>query len=78
MAASVGPVGGFGGNVSLSLTGLPSGATATISSNPLASGGSTTLLVKTTRFTPRGTYLLRLSGSSGGLNHQVTATLTVT
>jgi hypothetical protein len=44
----------------------------------MAAPGSSTLLVRTISTTTRGTFTLRVSGSSGSLAHQVTVTLTVT
>jgi subtilisin family serine protease len=70
-------VGGSVGNVSLTVAGLPAGTTAVFSPNPVGSPGSSTLTVKTTSSTPRGTYTLRITGTSGSLVHQATATLTV-
>jgi trimeric autotransporter adhesin len=64
--------GGFTGAVSLSVTGLPSGATATFSPNP-ATGGSSTLTVKVKN--KRGTSTLTVTGTSGTLTHTATATL---
>jgi uncharacterized membrane protein len=69
--------GGSVGNVSLTVAGLPAGTTAVFSPNPAGSPGSSTLTVKTTSSTPRGTYALRITGTSGSLVHQATATLTV-
>lgn len=74
---SVGAVGGFTGGVALSATGLPSGASATFSVNPLVTSGSSTVRVSTTSQTPRGTYSVRITGTNGSLVHQVTVTLVV-
>jgi subtilisin family serine protease len=70
-------VGGSVGDVALTVAGLPTGATAVFSPNPLGSPGSSTLTVKTTSSTPRGTYTLGITGTSGSLVHKATATLTV-
>jgi uncharacterized protein (DUF58 family) len=69
--------GGSVGNVSLTVAGLPAGTTAVFSPNPVGSPGSSTLTVKTTSSTRRGTYTLRITGTSGSLVHKATATLTV-
>jgi subtilisin family serine protease len=69
--------GGSVGNVSLSVAGLPAGTTAVFSPNPAGSPGSSALTVKTTSSARRGTYSLRITGTSGSLVHQATATLTV-
>jgi serine protease AprX len=60
------------------VSGLPSGATATLSPNPVAGAGSSTLFVRTTTSSGRGTFVVRVAGTSGALAHQATATLTVT
>jgi uncharacterized membrane protein len=69
--------GGFAGSVSLSVSGLPSGATASFAPNPVNAPGSGTLTVRTTRSATRGTFTLRITGRSGTLSHQATATLVV-
>jgi uncharacterized membrane protein len=69
--------GGFAGEVSLTVAGLPAGTTRSFSPNPVGSPGSSTLTVKTTSSTRRGTYTLRITGTSGSLVHQATVTLTV-
>jgi subtilisin family serine protease len=74
---SVSPLNGFTGSVSLSVSGVPSGASASWSANPVAAPGSSTLRVTTTSWTTRGTFTLRVTGTSGSLSHQATATLTV-
>jgi subtilisin family serine protease len=74
---SVSSVSGFAGNVSLSLSGLPSGATGSFSRNPVRAPGTATLTVRTTRSTTRGTFTIRVTGSSGNLSHPATATLVV-
>jgi len=75
--AGVSVVGGSVGKVSLTASGLPAGTTAAFSPNPAGSPGSSTLTVKTTSSTKRGTYTLRITGTSGSLVHEATATLTV-
>jgi subtilase family serine protease len=66
---------GFNGSVSLSVSGLPSGASGTFSPNPTSS--SSTLSVRTSSSTPAGTYTLTISGSSGGTTHSTKVTLGV-
>ena len=70
-------LGGFTGSVSLSVSGLPAYATASWVSNPITTPGSTTLRIRTSGWTPRGTFTLRISGTSGALSHQVTVTVAV-
>ena len=74
--ATVTPSGGFTGSVTLSASGLPSGANATFSPNPISSGNST-MNVTTSTSTPAGTYLLTITGTSGSLSHTATVTLVV-
>jgi hypothetical protein len=69
--------GGFTGNVTLALSGLPSGATGTFTPNPVGTPASSTLRVQTTGSTTRGTFTLRVTGTSGALSHQVTVSLIV-
>ncbi len=71
----VGPTGGFTGQVSLSVSGLPVGANASFSPNPAAASSS--LSVTTSASTPVGTYLLTITGVSGSLTHTTTVTLVV-
>jgi hypothetical protein len=65
--------GGFTGAVTLSVAGLPSGATATFTPN-LATGATSALKV-TVRIFPRGTFPLTVTGTSGTLTHTASATL---
>ncbi|WP_426503220.1 S8 family serine peptidase [Dactylosporangium sp. McL0621] len=74
---SLGSVGGFAGSVSLSVTGLPAGASATFSTNPVGTPGSSTLRVRTTSSTPRAAFTIVVTGTAGALVHQVPVTLTV-
>jgi len=76
--ASVSPINGFTGSVSLALSGLPSGASGTFSPNPITGGsGSSTLTVTTSSTTPAGTYTLTITGTSGSTSHTATVTLVV-
>ncbi|HXM55851.1 MAG TPA: hypothetical protein VOB72_10725 [Candidatus Dormibacteraeota bacterium] len=65
-------------SVSLSASGLPSGASASFSPNPITSGGSSTLTVSTAATTPNGTFTLTVTGASSATSHSATASLTVT
>jgi hypothetical protein len=69
------PAGGFSGQVTLSVDGLPSGANGTFTPNPAT--GSSTLAVTTATTTPTGTYPLTIRGMSGTLSHSTPATLVV-
>src|ERR1700682_5341385 len=59
-------VGSFSGAVTLSVSGLPSGASASFNPNP-GLGNSSTFAVTTTSTTPTGTFALTITGGSGSL-----------
>src|SRR2546425_1165552 len=69
--------GGFTGSVSLSISGLPAGASGAFNPNP-ATGASSALTVTTSSTTPAGSYVLTVTGTSTSpLTHTSTATLVV-
>jgi len=68
---------GFAGTVSLSTSGLPSGATASFNPSTINTAGSTTLSVATIASTPTGSYPFSVTGTSGSLVHSVDLTLVV-
>ncbi|MGO4209965.1 SMP-30/gluconolactonase/LRE family protein [Terriglobus sp. 2YAB30_2] len=74
---SISAVNGFTGTTSLSVSGLPTGATASFSPTSVAGSGSSTLTVSTATTTPVGTYTLTITGTSGSLTHSATVTLVV-
>src|SRR5205823_11055620 len=69
------PTGGFTGQVSLGVSGLPGGATGSFNPNPATA--SSTLSVTTSATTPIGAYTLTLNGISGSLTRRETVTLVV-
>lgn len=72
------PLGGFTGNVSLSVSGLPPGATGSWSPAIVPGGsGSSTLTINTTTSTPPGAYLITLTGTSSIITHSTQPTLVV-
>jgi hypothetical protein len=75
---STGVLNGFSGTVNLSVTGLPTGATASFNPASIAAGASSTLTVTTTAGTPTGNSTLTITGTSGSLTHTATVTLAVT
>jgi subtilisin family serine protease len=76
-SVAVGVVNGFTGNVTLSVSGVPSGSIVSWSANPVAAPGTSTLRVRTTGSTLRGTFTVRVTGRNGTLVHQVSVTLIV-
>jgi hypothetical protein len=75
--ATIGALNGFSSAVSLSVTGLPTGATGTFSPTSVTGSGSSTLNVTTKSTTTAGTYTLTIKGTSGSLTHSTTVTLVV-
>jgi hypothetical protein len=68
-------VNGFSGVVSLSLSGLPSGATAAFSPTTITGAGSSTLTITTTTSLAAGSYPLTITGTSGSLTATASITL---
>jgi len=75
---SVASVNGFSSSVSLSVNGLPPGATASFSPLAIGSAGTATLTISTANTTPAGNDTLTLTGTSGTLSHSAQASLAVT
>lgn len=63
--------------VTLSASGLPAGATATFSPTSVTSGSSATLSISTSVSTPKGSYLVTVTGSAVSGRHTASYTLTV-
>lgn len=73
-------VNGFSNTVDLTVAGLPAGATADFTPNPVSVPGSSTLSGMTSASTPAGVYQLVIVGDEtgvGGIVHADTVTLTV-
>jgi len=68
--------GGFSSALTMSVSGLPAGATGTFAPNP-ATGSSTTLTVTASRSVTAGTYPLTVTGTGGSpaITHTANATL---
>ncbi len=77
-SVAVTPANGFAGTVSLAVSGLPSGTSASFSPATITGSGSTTLTITSTAGTPVGSPTLTITGTSGTLSRTATATLTVT
>src|SRR5258708_2337411 len=63
--------------VSLSASGLPSGATASFSPALITGAGSSTLTISTASSTPAGTYLVTVTGKGTSATHTASISLTV-
>ncbi|WP_329572134.1 protease pro-enzyme activation domain-containing protein [Kitasatospora sp. NBC_01266] len=65
------------GNIALSASGLPSGASATFNPTSVSAGSSSTVTIATSASTPAGTYQVTITGKSAATSHSSTFTLTV-
>ena len=68
---------GFTGVVNLSVSGLPTGATATFNPSSVQGSGLSSLSIVPAANTAPGTYALTITGTSGPLVHTATATLVI-
>jgi uncharacterized membrane protein len=77
---STGVSGGFNSAIALSVSGLPSGASAGFSPTSIAApgSGSSAMTISAGSSTPAGTYSITVTGSGGGLTNNTTVSLTVT
>jgi hypothetical protein len=75
--ATITPQNGFNGVVTFSASGLPPNSTASFSPTTVTGSGSTTLTVTTDSTTATGTFTVTITGTSGGLVHYTTVSLTV-
>jgi hypothetical protein len=75
---SVGALNGFNGLVTLGVSGLPPGASASFTLGTIAGSGSSTMTVATSPSTPAGSYPLTVTGTSGSTVHSQVVTLAVT
>jgi VCBS repeat-containing protein len=74
-AVTITPQNGFGGSVSFSASGLPTGVTASFSPNPATATSTLTLAAGGTATT--GTATVTITGTSGSLTRTTTIALTV-
>jgi subtilase family serine protease len=73
---TVSPTNGFSSAVSLSVSGVPSGVTASF--NPTSTTSTSTLQLSVSAAATPGSYTLTVTGNSGSLTHSSTVTLNVT
>jgi len=76
--ATISPLQGFKGTVVLTAGTLPAGVTATLGPPTIPGTGSSNVSVRTSASTPRGTYTLTVTGTSGTITHSTTMTMIVT
>jgi subtilase family serine protease len=72
---TIAPQNGFTGSVSLSVSGLPSGVTASF--NPSSTAGTSTLTLTASSTATKGTAAVTITGTSGSLTQTTTISLTV-
>lgn len=70
-------INGFGGNVTLSISGHPNGTTPTFTVNPIAGAGTSTLRIPTSATTMPGDYDITITGTGGGKTHSETVLLSI-
>jgi phospholipase C len=72
---TVNPADGFSGSVSLSVSGVPSGVTASF--NPTSTSTTSTLTLIAAGNAPTGAATITVTGASGSLTHQTAVSLSV-
>jgi hypothetical protein len=68
----------FSDTVTLSVSGLPAGATASWSTNAIAGSGAATLMISTPVSLATNTYAMTINGIDGNLTNRTTVNLVVT
>jgi hypothetical protein len=69
--------GGFNGNVTFSVAGLPAGATGSFNPTSVTGSGSSVLTISTTAATPTGSYPLTITATGGSIVHSAAVTFGV-
>lgn len=69
--------GGFSGVISLSASGQPTGVTVGFSPTSITGAGTSTMTMTVGSSVAAGTYLITVTGTSGGLTHTTSVSLTV-
>jgi hypothetical protein len=76
---AVTPVNGGAGDIALTASGLPAGATTSFTPATIpGSSGSSTLIITTASGTPPGTYRIDVTSTGSGVIHQTSVNLVVT
>ena len=70
-------INGFSGSITLSVNGLPWGATASFWPSIITGSGSSTLYISTSTQTMPGSYVITITGQSGSLTRSTSVVLTV-
>jgi hypothetical protein len=76
-AVTVGDPSVFGNNVALSVTGVPAGASATLSTNSVTGTGTSLLTITASNSMALGNYTLNVIGANAGLTHTSTVAFAV-
>jgi len=75
---TVSAINGYNGSTTFSVSGLPTGASASFAPPSLIGPGSSTMTISTGASTPPGSYALVVQGTSGGVSRSASATVIVT
>jgi hypothetical protein len=75
--ATITALNNFSGSVTLSASGLPTGASASFNPPSVTGSGTSTGTITTSSNTPVGSASFSISGSSGALNHSASVSLSV-
>src|SRR5690606_20590237 len=73
----IGEIGGYSDNVTLSLTGVPAGATSNFTVNPVSPIGTSQLVISNTGATAPGSYVLTITANSTSGTKQIDVTLNI-
>ncbi len=76
-SVNIARTGGFAGSVTLSVAGLPNGASPTFNPNPVSGASSSLSVTTSSTTTPAGSYPLTITGVGGGLTHTISVTMVV-
>ena len=75
---TVSAINGYNGSTTFSVSGLPTGASASFAPPSLIGPGSSTMTIRAGASTPPGSYALVVQGTSGGVSRSASATVIVT